>query len=110
MSIYLTDKVKVHPVYEPDEDRRRSASYVQSLEFGRRLHSASNLQEFVASLAKPRKSVGRVATWSNRLRTTSPRSKCWLSSPNRGREARSLNVALRRGTLPLREVDGNVVQ
>ena len=24
MSIYLTDKVKVHPVYEPDEDRRRS--------------------------------------------------------------------------------------
>ncbi|MDR3717282.1 MAG: HAD-IIIC family phosphatase [Bryobacteraceae bacterium] len=38
-----------HPVVTA-EDRRRSASYVQSLEFGRRLHSASNLEEFVASL------------------------------------------------------------
>lgn len=38
-----------HPVVT-DEDRRRSASYVQALEFGRKLHSASNLEEFVASL------------------------------------------------------------
>ena len=39
-----------HPVVT-EEDRRRSASYVQSLEFGRKLHSASNLEQFVASLA-----------------------------------------------------------
>ena len=38
-----------HPVVT-EEDRRRSASYVQSLEFGRKLHAASNLEEFVASL------------------------------------------------------------
>lgn len=38
-----------HPVVT-EEDRRRSVSYVQSLEFGRKLHSASNLEEFVASL------------------------------------------------------------
>jgi FkbH-like protein len=39
-----------HPVIT-DEDRRRSSSYAQALEFGRRLHSASNLEEFVASLS-----------------------------------------------------------
>lgn len=38
-----------HPVVT-DEDRRRSSSYAQALEFGRKLHSASNLEEFVASL------------------------------------------------------------
>jgi FkbH-like protein len=38
-----------HPVVT-DEDRRRSSSYAQALEFGRKLHSATNLEEFVASL------------------------------------------------------------
>jgi len=38
-----------HPVVT-DEDRRRSSSYIHTLEFGRKLHSASNLEEFVASL------------------------------------------------------------
>jgi FkbH-like protein len=38
-----------HPVVT-DEDRRRSSSYVHTLEFGRKLHSASNLEEFVAAL------------------------------------------------------------
>ena len=38
-----------HPVVT-DEDRRRSSSYAQALEFGRKLHSATNLEEFIASL------------------------------------------------------------
>ncbi len=39
-----------HPVVT-DEDRRRSSSYASTLEFGRKLHLACNLEEFVASLA-----------------------------------------------------------